>query len=173
MRAARFSVSSLALCSAMMLGACGQEREPEAGGPASASLSEVRSGTLGAYRMLGEAGDLVFVSAVTAPADETGRIPGDVESQTGAALTVLDEVLRDRGLSYETLVFTRVMIVAETGEIDSAGFTRAWQRAFGTRLRPHAPARSVVGIAALPQPGARVAIEAVAHVPGQPREETE
>lgn len=173
----QFRAIATACLGAALLTACG---EPS-GGPAPAGedeagylpAPEVRRDALGAYRPAAQAAGLVFLSAVSAPPGEDGRIPGDVESQTGAALTVLGEVLIDEGLGYEDLVSVRVLIVAGEDGLDTEGFIRAWQRTFGTRLRPHAPARSVTGVSALPQEGALVAIEAVAARPADQTEETE
>lgn len=138
-----------------------------------APATEVRRDALGPHTPARPAGNLVFLSAILPPADESGRVPGDVESQAGAALTVLEEVLRDENLGYEDLAFVKVLIVAADGTIDTQGFTRAWQRTFGTRLQPHAPARSIAGIAALPREGALVAIEAIADRPRPAEEETQ
>lgn len=168
---------ALASLAALLLAGCGAPR----GGPAPAGEDEaaflpapgVARDALGAYRPAAEAAGLVFLSAVTAPPGEDERVPGDVESQTGAALTVLEEVLIDEGLGYQDLVSVRVLVVAGESELDTDGFTRAWQRTFGTRLQPHAPARSVAGISALPQEGALVAIEAVAARSATQTEETE
>ena len=172
MRVALFHLLPLTL----LLSACGNgSPESRAGTQApedeaiSAAPGQIRD-ELGAYSPASAAGDLVFLSAILPPAGEDGAVPGDVESQTGAALTVLEEVLRDEGLGYQDLAFVKVLIVAQDGMIDTEGFTRAWQRTFGTRLQPHAPARSIAGIAALPRAGALVAIEAVAR-PSRPAEE--
>ncbi|TGY88604.1 RidA family protein [Marinicauda algicola] len=162
---------------ALALAACGApDVTPGGSVPEDAGYAappEVRRDGLGAFRPAARAGGLVFLSAVTAPPGEDGTIPGDVESQTGAALRVLEEVLIDEGLGYSDLVSVRVLVVAGEDGLDTEGFTRAWQRTFGTRLQPHAPARSVAGISALPREGALVAIEAVAAHPAPETEETE
>ncbi|PWE17512.1 hypothetical protein DDZ18_07525 [Marinicauda salina] len=163
-------ISPCAIALAASLAACSPEPEPETADAADAPAAPappVMRDALGPFSAAREADGLVYFSSVLAPPNEDGRTIGDVESQTGAALTLLRELLQDEGLGYEHVLHVTVYIVEEDGRLDVSGFTRAWQRAFATRLQPAAPARTVVGVSALPQEGARVALEAVAARPSE------
>ncbi|MGX6648599.1 Rid family hydrolase [Maricaulaceae bacterium MS644] len=111
-------------------------------------------------------GETVAISQVLAPAGDDGVISGDVESQTGAALRVLSDRLEADGLTLADIVQLTVHVaVAPDGSLDADGVSRAWRRSFGNRMQPAAPARTVVGVAALPAPGARVSLSALAARP--------
>ena len=162
------AIRPAAIAFAAVLAACSPEPEPEgvdASAASEAPRPPVMRDALGPFSAAREADGLVYFSSVLAPPSEDGRTIGDVESQTGAALTLLSELLEAEGLGYEDVLHVTVYIVEEDGRLNVSGFTRAWQRAFATRLQPAAPARTVVGVSALPQEGARVALEAVAARP--------
>ncbi len=119
-------------------------------------------------------GELVAFSQVLAPAGEDGVIIGDVESQTGAALRILDEALAAAGLSRGDVVHLTVhVVVDETGRIDAQGVARAWRRNFANAMQPAAPARTIIGAAALPSDGARVSLTALAERPAQDDNESD
>jgi|GEM_PF-365374 enamine deaminase RidA (YjgF/YER057c/UK114 family) len=111
-------------------------------------------------------GEAVAVSQVLAPAGEDGMVSGDVESQTGAALRLLSDRLEAEGLTLANIVQLTVHVVVDAdGAMDADGVSRAWRRSFGNRMQPAAPARTLVGVAALPAPGARVSLSALAARP--------
>lgn len=121
----------------------------------------------------GVRGDLVAISQVLPPAGADGVISGDVESQTGAALRLLDDVLAAAGLSRTDVVQLTVhVVVDEAGDIDAQGVARAWRRNFANAMQPAAPARTLVGVAALPD-GARVSLTALAERPGPSENESD
>lgn len=114
----------------------------------------------------------VVFSQVLPPAGEDGRVNGDVESQTGAALRLLDAALREAGLSRGDVVHLTVhVVVDEAGGLDAQGVANAWRRNFANAMQPEAPARTLIGVAGLPAPGARISLTALAERPdGDPDE---
>ena len=159
---------------ASVLAACGAPAAaPDAPHAASATASGASSLTdaaladgLGAFAPTRVAGPLLAFSQILPPLAADGAVIGDVESQTGAALRLLDEALAAEGLGLGDVVQVTVHVVAEDGAIDTDGVARAWRRSFGNRLQPAAPARTIVGVSALPAPGARVSLSALALRPG-------
>ena len=102
-------------------------------------------------------GDLVFVAGQLGISLETGELVGtSVEEQTEQIMRNLAAILDAAGSSLDKLVKTTVFLV-DLG--DFAGMNEVYARHVGGSP----PARSTVGISQLPS-GARVEIEAVAHV---------
>lgn len=119
-------------------------------------------------------GETIVFSQILPPAGETGVVSGDVESQTGAALRLLDEALSAAGLSRNAVVHLTVhVVVDEDGRIDAQGVARAWRRSFANAMQPAAPARAIIGVSALPAEGARVSLTAFAERPAQPDQESD
>lgn len=155
---------------AAMLSACGgadQSAEapaPSREAPPSADIVRDAAGPASPWRETGSG--LVRFTQAAAPSGPDAPALGDVESQTGAALRVLDERLDAAGLTRGDLVHLTIhVVVSESGAIDEAGVGRALRRAFDTPLNPGAPARALIGVAALPGEGVRVAIDATAERP--------
>lgn len=150
------------------LAACSEAPAPLAVEPtqahSEAAQIDVVSGEMGGYAPARPvSGQLVSFSQILPPAGPDGLVIGDVESQTGAALRLLDEALAEHGLDRADLVHLSIHVVVDAdGQIDTGGVTRAWQRAFANAMQPAAPARTVIGVAALPAPGARVSLTALA-----------
>ncbi|MEQ8404201.1 MAG: Rid family hydrolase [Oceanicaulis sp.] len=160
---AKLAVS--AVLAALSLAACGSEPDTASAPPApERSALTLATDELGAFapaRAL--AGETVALSQILAPAGEDGEIAGDVESQTGAALRLLSDALDAEGLALANVAQITVHVVAEPdGSMDAEGAARAWRRSFGNRMQPAAPARTIIGVAALPAPGARVSLSALA-----------
>ncbi len=159
------------------LAACSQA--PEDAGPApSASTQDSPSYTLSTDALGGYApargvrGETVAFSQILPPPGEDGVVTGDVESQTGSALRILDEALRAADLSRTDIVHLTVhVVVDEDGRIDAQGVARAWRRNFANAMQPAAPARTLVGVAALPADGARVSLTALAERPARQHDE--
>jgi 2-iminobutanoate/2-iminopropanoate deaminase len=102
-------------------------------------------------------GDLVFVAGQLGVQLGTGELAGPtVQEQTEQIMVNMSAILEAAGSSLEKLVKTTVFLVDLA---DFAGMNEVYARHVGDAP----PARSTVGIAALPS-GARVEIEAVAHV---------
>lgn len=166
---ARVSAASLmAALGAALLSACSAEPpQTETETPARPAPTLVTD-PLGAHAPArAVTGELVAISQVMAPAGANGTVSGDVESQTGAALRVLSDQLESIGLSLADIAQLTVHVAAEPdGSLDTDAVARAWRRSFGNRMQPAAPARTIVGVAALPTPGARVSLTALAVRPG-------
>ena len=105
------------------------------------------------------AGEIVFVSGLLGVDPVTGALVGDdVRDQTALALRHLATILAASGAGLGDVVKTTVFLADLSG--DFVAMNEVYVHAFSG----HAPARSTVGVTALPL-GARVEIEAVAVVP--------
>ncbi len=170
-RAARpAAIAAVSLIAASLLAACGgadQSAEapaPSREAPPSADIVRDAAGPASPWRET--ASGLVRFSQVSAPSGPDAPALGDVESQTGAALRMLDERLEAAGLTRGDVVHLTIHVLpGEDGAIDEAGVGRALRRAFDTPLNPGAPARALIGVAALPGEGVRVAVDATATRP--------
>ncbi len=80
-------------------------------------------------------------------------VDGGVAAETTQAVANLAGLLASEGASLEDIVKTTVFL---TNMDDFAAMNEAYVAAFGD----HRPARSTIGVAALPLPGAAVEIEA-------------
>jgi enamine deaminase RidA (YjgF/YER057c/UK114 family) len=154
---------------------------PQEGAPSPDDDSTARQGhtvsndALGGYAPARPVrGELVVLSQILAPAGDDGVVTGDVESQTGAAMRLLDDALAAAQLSRAHVVHLTVhVVVDEDGRIDAQGVARAWRRNFANAMQPAAPARTIVGVAALPAEGARVALTALAERPAEDQNESD
>jgi len=110
---------------------------------------------VGPYSHAIVAGDLVYCSGQV-PLDPANSelVTGDIAVQTNRILDNLVAVLTAAGSSLDRVVKTTVFL-ADIG--DFAAMNDAYAKRFGD----HRPARSTIGVAALPR-GARVEIECVA-----------
>jgi 2-iminobutanoate/2-iminopropanoate deaminase len=108
------------------------------------------------YSPIVKSGDLVFVSGTTRMDYRTGKlVDGGVRVQTKQALANILALLATQGLSAEQIVKTTVFLkrIEDFAEMNSA-----YAEIFGNKL----PARSTVGVHALPSPEALLEIEAIA-----------
>jgi 2-iminobutanoate/2-iminopropanoate deaminase len=102
-------------------------------------------------------GDLVFVAGQIGISLETGELAGPgVPEQTEQIMRNMGAILEAAGSGLDKLVKTTVFL------LDLADFG-AMNEVYARYAGDRPPARSTVGIAQLPS-GARVEIEAVAHV---------
>ena len=109
------------------------------------------------YNQAIRVGELVFVAGQLGISLETGELVGPtVPEQTEQIMKNLSAILDAAGSGLDKLVKTTVFLL-DLG--DFAGMNEVYARHVGDRP----PARSTVGISQLPS-GARVEIEAVAHV---------
>jgi 2-iminobutanoate/2-iminopropanoate deaminase len=117
---------------------------------------------IGPYNQAVRSGEFVFCSGQVALDPATGAlVDGDAAAQTGQVLRNLAAVLEAGGLSLNDVVKTTIYLV------DLADFS-AVNEAYGRCFGDLPPARSTVGVVALPL-GARVEIDAIAVAPpGQP-----
>ncbi len=100
------------------------------------------------------AGGLVFCSGQLPIDPATGVMPETIEAQAEQSLENVKAILEAAGTSLDNVVKTTCFL-ADIG--DFAAFNAVYSRYFPT----NAPARSAVGIAALPK-GAKVEVEAIA-----------
>lgn len=90
---------------------------------------------------------------------------GDTRTQTVSVLTRIEASLRSIGLSLADVVRMQVFLVGDPGKagrMDFEGFMAAYTEYFGTTAQPNLPARSVMQVAGLVNPGWLVEIEVTA-----------
>jgi len=110
---------------------------------------------VGPYSQAIAAGDFVFCSGQVHLEPSSGLlVEGDIGVQTERVLRNLSAVLEAAGLSLANAVKTTVFLV------DMADFS-AMNEVYGRFMPDPPPARSTIGVAALPK-GARVEIELIA-----------
>lgn len=107
---------------------------------------------LGPYTPVVRAGEWVVCSGQLGLADGT-LVAGGVGPETTQAVANLAALLESQGASLADVVKTTVFL---TNMDDFAAMNEAYVPAFGD----HRPARSTIGVAALPVVGAAVEIEA-------------
>jgi len=128
--------------------------------------------------------DFPIAQAVTLPAGTaihfiSGQVPptvnkaadpnslaafGDTRTQCAGVLAKIQDILRGMGLTMGDVVKMQVFLVGDpgkNGKADVAGFMEAYTQFFGG-AQPNLPARAVVQVAALSNPGWLVEIEVVA-----------
>jgi 2-iminobutanoate/2-iminopropanoate deaminase len=103
---------------------------------------------------------LVFVSGQGATDPVTGQLAGlDIESQTEQVFRNIEAILRAAGTDLSRVLRCGVFLVDMR---DFPAMNAVYARVFGD----HRPARTTVAVSALPHPGLRVEIDAVAYTPG-------
>jgi len=109
------------------------------------------------YNQAVRIGDLIFVAGQLGIVLESGELAGEtVAEQTEQVMQNMSAILEAAGSGLDKLVKTTVFLL-DLG--DFAGMNEVYARHVGDRP----PARSTIGISQLPS-GARVVIEAIAHV---------
>jgi enamine deaminase RidA (YjgF/YER057c/UK114 family) len=87
---------------------------------------------------------------------------GDIKTQTVGVLNKIKAILEGQGLGMGDVVKMQVFLVHDArAPMDFKGFMEGYTQFFGG-AQPNLPARSVVGVAALANPGFLVEIEVVA-----------
>ena len=110
---------------------------------------------LAPYSVVTEARGLVFISGQIAIHPGTGETPESVTDQTALILTNIGDILGELGLGYSDIVKTTVFLT------DIRDFA-AVNGVYGSFFESQPPARSAVGVAALPLAGLKIEIEAIA-----------
>jgi len=110
---------------------------------------------IGPYSQAIDAAGMVFCSGQVGIDPTTRKLVDGIEAQTEQALRNLAAVLGAAGLSLGDVVKTTLWL---TDPADFAAVNTVYARHF---LEP-APARSAPVVAAIPLPGARISIEAIA-----------
>ena len=110
---------------------------------------------LAPYSVVTEAHGLVFVSGQIAIHPKTGETPDMVTDQAELILQNIGNILEELGLSYSDIVKTTVFLtdIRDFGAVNIV---------YGSFFDDEPPARSAVGVAALPLPGLKIEIEAIA-----------
>ncbi len=105
---------------------------------------------------------LVFVSGQGATDPATGRLAGpDIEAQTEQVLRNVQTILEAAGSGLPYVLRCGVFLT-DMGEFPR--MNAVYARFFGD----HRPARTTIQAAALPAPGLRVEIDAIAYIPARP-----
>lgn len=111
-----------------------------------------------------------FISGQVPPVVDKAADPnsssafGDTKTQTVGVLTKIREILQGMGLTMGDVVKMQVFLVGDPGKngrADVAGFMAGYTQFFGG-AQPNLPARAVVQVAGLSNPGWFVEIEVVA-----------
>ena len=114
---------------------------------------------IGPYSHAVRAGNQLFVSGTPGVDPATGQLAGPaVYEQTAQAVRNVLALVAAAGGTERDIVHVQVNLVDVA---DFADMNRAYAEHFST---PY-PARTVIGIAALPKPGARLTLNAVAVLP--------
>ena len=117
--------------------------------------TEKAPAAIGPYSQGIEAGNFVVCSGQLPINPATGEMPEDIKAQTEASIANVKAVLEAAGSSLCKVVKTTCFLADIS---DFASFNEVYAKHFPAN---GAPARSAVGIAALPK-GAKVEIEAIA-----------
>jgi len=114
---------------------------------------------IGPYSHAVVAGGQVFISGTPGVDPKTGLFPGtDAYSQTRQTLRNIRAMLEAAGASLDDVVHVQVNLANVN---DFPEMNRAYAEFFA---EPY-PARTVIGVAALPKPGALLTLSAVAVLP--------
>lgn len=119
------------------------------------SFTAAGATAVGPYSHAVEAGELIFLSGQTPLDSATGKlVEGDIAAQTEQCFKNLFNVLAAAGLTEADVVKANVFLT------DMGDFA-AMNKVYATKFSAPYPARSTVGVAALPI-GAQVEIELIA-----------
>jgi len=111
---------------------------------------------IGPYSHVAAGGGIVALSATAGVDPETQELAGpDVASQTARVIKSFEIMLAAAGSDLDHVLHVTVFL---TDMADFAAMNAAYEKAMGGRR----PARSAIGVAALPKPGACVTMNALA-----------
>jgi 2-iminobutanoate/2-iminopropanoate deaminase len=121
------------------------------------AISAPGAAAIGPYSHGVESGELIFLSGQTPLDPETGKLlEGGIEAQTEQSFKNLFAVLGAAGLTSDEVIKVNVYLT------DMADFA-AMNAVYARQFNPPYPARTTIGVAALPL-GARVEIELIARI---------
>jgi len=113
----------------------------------------------GPYSPAVRAGDFLYISGQIPVDPETNKpVLGDIQSETRRVLNNIRIILEGCGASPSDVVKCQVYL---TDVKEFAAMNEVYAEFFGDAK----PTRTTIGVAALPLPGAKVEIDAVAYVP--------
>ncbi|MPZ53885.1 MAG: reactive intermediate/imine deaminase [Acidimicrobiia bacterium] len=110
---------------------------------------------LAPYSVVTEAGGLLFISGQVPMGIDDGATPDGIEAQTELVMANIGTLLSDLGLGFDDVVKTTIFL---TDMDDYGTVNEIYGRAFETEP----PARSAVGVAALPKPEFLIEVELIA-----------
>jgi 2-iminobutanoate/2-iminopropanoate deaminase len=110
---------------------------------------------IGPYSQAIDAGGMLFCSGQVGIDPATKKLADGIEAQTEQALRNLGAVLQAAGSSLADVVKTTLWLT------DAADFATV-NTVYARHFREPAPARSAPIVSAIPLPGARISIEAIA-----------
>ncbi len=105
-----------------------------------------------------------MIEGTTAARDSVAAF-GDTKAQTVSVLRAIEATLARLNLAMGDVVKMQVFLVGDPdkgGRMDFAGFMEGYTQFFGTQAQPNLPARSVMQVAGLVNPGWLVEIEVTA-----------
>jgi len=112
----------------------------------------------GPYSPAVKAGDCIYVAGQISVDPTNGQfIPGDVQVETRQVLTNVKAILEGCGASMSQVVRCGVYLI-------DAGDFQAMNEVYAEFFGNAKPARTTIIVAALPRPGAKVEIDAIAYV---------
>jgi len=110
---------------------------------------------IGPYSQAIDTGSIVFCSGqIALGADKNAAIPSDIQGQTEQVMKNVGAVLKAAGLGFSHVVKTTIFLT------DMADFAVV-NEIYGRHFPENPPARSTVGVSALPR-GVQVEVEVVA-----------
>ena len=113
----------------------------------------------GPYSPAVRAGDFLYISGQIPVDPETNKpVLGDIQSETRQVLSNIRRILEGCGASVADVVKCQVFLADVK---DFSAMNEVYAEFFGEAK----PARTTIGVGALPLPGAKVEIEAIAYTP--------
>lgn len=111
----------------------------------------------GPYSPAVRAGDFIYISGQIPVDPETNKpVLGDIRQETRQVLSNITRILEGCGATRAHVVKCQVYL---TDVKDFAAMNEVYQEFFGEAK----PARTTIGVAALPLPGAKIEIDAIAY----------
>ena len=113
----------------------------------------------GPYSPAVRAGDFLYISGQIPVDPETNKpVLGEIQSETRQVLSNIKRILEGCGASVSDVVKCQVYL---TDVKEFAAMNEVYAEFFGEAK----PARTTIGVAALPLPGAKIEIDAIAYAP--------
>ncbi len=111
---------------------------------------------IGPYSHIAKAGPFIAISATAGVDPATNQLAGpDVDAQARQILASFRTMLDEVGASLSEVMHVQVFLL-DMGDFEE--MNRAYREVFSD----HQPARTVIGVAALPKPGARLTMNLTA-----------